>query len=200
MDDLLAPLFTRVRKLMDDFINRIGAGAAAAMPRAAFRKACKELRKIEDTLRAALSIMAIDVVLPPPTAKPDVTPPAERAVPKPAATTSAPHVGVFNPCIRLDAPAKAPKSGKSVSTPRAETQTTEPTNETLLRRIARMQAVLDNPLPYAERVARYMDETAKVSSPDVMQMALTYALPPDLANAPNVTSRLLALQPKWPPG
>jgi len=45
-----------------------------------------------------------------------------------------------------------------------------------------------------------MDQTAKVSSPDVMQMALTYAVPPDLANAPNVTSRLLALQPKSPPG
>jgi len=28
-----------------------------------------------------------------------------------------------------------------------------------------MQAVLDNPLPYTERVARYMDETAEASSP-----------------------------------
>tara|TARA_R110002020_G_scaffold223900_1_gene433195 strand:- start:41524 stop:42123 length:600 start_codon:yes stop_codon:yes gene_type:complete len=199
MDDLLAPLFTRVRKLMDDFITRIG-GAAVAMPRATFRKACKELRKIEDTLRAALSLMAVDVVLPPFAPKPATTPRPERTAPKPAATKSTPRVGVFNPCVPLDTPIAAPKSAMPLGTRCTEAPTQEPTTESLLRRIARMQAVLDNPLPYAERVARYMDETAKVSSPDVMQMALTYALPSDLANAPNVTSRLLALQPKWPPG
>ena len=151
MDDLLAPLFTRVRKLMNDFIGRIG-GAAVAMPRAAFREASKELRKIEDTLRAALSLMAVDVVLPPLAPKPAATLPAERAAPKPGATASTPRVGIFNPCIPLEAPATAPKSGTSAPTPRTAAQTPEPTTESLLRRLARMQAVLDNPLPYAERV------------------------------------------------
>ena len=199
MDDLLAPLFTRVRKLMNDFIGRIG-GAAVAMPRAAFREASKELRKIEDTLRAALSLMAVDVVLPPLAPKPAATLPAERAAPKPGATASTPRVGIFNPCIPLEAPATAPKSGTSAPTPRTAAQTPEPTTESLLRRLARMQAVLDNPLPYAERVARHMDETTTVSSPDVMQFAREIALPPALPKAPNAPRGLLALQPKWPPG
>ncbi|KDA01928.1 MAG: hypothetical protein V7651_12260 [Hyphomonas oceanitis] len=199
MDDLLASLFTRARKLMDDFIGRIG-GAAVAMPRAAFRKASKELRNIEDTLRAALNLMAVDVILPPPAPKRAAKPPAERAAPKPAATAPTTRVGVFNPCVPLEAPAKAPKSATAVRTPRTDAPTQEPTTESLLRRIARMQAVLDNPLPYAERVARYMDETAKVSSPDVMQYALQIALPHDLAKAPNAPRGLLALQPKCPPG
>ncbi|KCZ54508.1 hypothetical protein [Hyphomonas chukchiensis] len=200
MDQLLASLFARVRNLMDDFISRIGGGPAVTMSRAAFREACKELRKIEDTLRAALSTMAVDVVLPPLPPKPTATPSADRAAPKPAATKPTPCVGVFNPCMPLDTPAEAPKSARSVSAPRTPTETPEPTTESLLRRIARMQAVLDNPLPYAERVARHIDETAKIGSPDVMEYALKLALPPDLASDPNVTSYLLALQPKWPPG
>ena len=199
MDDLLAPLFTRVRKLMNDFIGRIG-GAAVAMPRAAFREASKELRKIEDTLRAALSLMAVDVVLPPLAPKPATTPRPDRAAPKPAAAKSTPRVGVFNPCVPLDTPIAAPKSAARVSTPRTAAQASEPTTETLLRRIARMQAVLDNPLPYAERVARHMDETTTVSSPEVMQFAREIALPPALPKAPNAPRGLLALQPKWPPG
>lgn len=48
---------------------------------------------------------------------------------------------------------------------RTELETPVPPTETLLQRIARMQAVLDNPLPYTERVARYRDETAEASSP-----------------------------------
>ena len=200
MDQILVPVFTRVRTLMEDFISRIGSGPAVAMSRAAFRTACKELGNIEDMLRAALSLMAVDVVLPPLAQKPAATPRPERTAPKPAAPQSTPRIGVFNPGIPLEAPAASPKSGKSAPTPRAATEKPEPTTETLLRRIARMQAVLDNPLPYAERVARHMDETTTVSSPDVMQYAREIALPRDPAKAPNAPRGLLALQPKWPPG
>lgn len=195
MDDLLAPIFTRVRKLMKDFIGRIG-GTAVAMSRAAFSEASKELRKIEDTLRAALSLMAVDVVLPPPLPKRHAKPRAERATPKPATPQSTPRIGVFNPCVPLDTPIAAPKCAPSVGTRRTDTPTAEPTTESLLRRIARMQAVLDNPLPYAERVARYMDENA----PNITLGDVGHYLPPDLADSPNAPRGLLAIQPKWPPG
>ena len=203
MEQQASALFTRVRDMIAECVGWIGA----AMSRDAFRKAQALVRKIETDLRMALYMLAVKIPIQPVPAAPEtplrgtpVTSPALSARKGPAS------IGLFNPCLpaeQAEPPAPRRPQQANIAAPRSTgAPASLPDTETLLRRIARMQAVLEDPHPYAVRVARHLDATVT---------EMTYTLPTDLplatgadrrpdAKASAQTRSLFALQPKWPPG
>tara|TARA_R110000787_G_scaffold6475_11_gene22662 strand:+ start:1944 stop:2222 length:279 start_codon:yes stop_codon:yes gene_type:complete len=75
-DTLVPPVFNRVIDMVAEFIDWIGGRDPLTIPRAFYRTAQRHLCMIEDMLRGALYILALDITPGPQGAKPAPRQPA----------------------------------------------------------------------------------------------------------------------------
>ena len=156
MTDTSAPtLFTRVTDMVAEFIDWIGGRDPLTIPRAFYRKAQRHLCVIEDMLRGALYILALDLtvapMVPKPAASARVTP--ETTAPLPRKATL--RIGLFNIRPVADRVPPTPPTGPRDVSTRARVFKPDLTTDAFLRRIARIEAAMADPDTHAIRLARH---------------------------------------------
>ncbi len=198
MTDTSAPtLFTRVTDMVAEFIDWIGGREPLTIPRAFYRKAQRHLCVIEDMLRGALYILALDFtvapMLPKPVASVHVTPGTSLPIPR----KTAPRIGLFNIRPVTDPVPPTPTTGPRGVTTRAPVFRPDLTTDAFLRRIARIEAAMADPDAHAIRLARHLAKPE--SGPKPAPRPKTPPRPPSVRATVSPRS-ILCLQPHWPPG
>ena len=198
MTDTSAPtLFTRVTDMVAEFIDWIGGGEPLTIPRAFYRKAQRHLCVIEDMLRGALYILALDLtvapMVPKPAASARVTP--ETTAPLPRKATL--RIGLFNIRPVADRVPPTPPTGPRDVSTRARVFKPDLTTDAFLRRIARIEAAMADPDTHAVRLARHLATPEPRPKPAPRPKA-----PPRQPSVRATVSprSILCLQPHWPPG
>ena len=198
MTDTSAPtLFTRVTDMVAEFIDWIGGREPLTIPRAFYRKAQRHLCVIEDMLRGALYILALDFtvapMLPKPVASVHVTPGTPPPVPRKATQ----RIGLFNIRPVTDRVPPTPPTGPRGVTTRAPVFRPDLTTDAFLRRIARIEAAMADPDTHAIRLARHLAKPG--SRPEPAPRPKAPPRPPSVRATVSPRS-ILCLQPHWPPG
>ncbi|WP_340691895.1 hypothetical protein [Hyphomonas sp.] len=198
MTDTSAPtLFTRVIDMVAEFIDWIGGRETLTIPRAFYRKAQRHLCVIEDMLRGALYILALDITVAPlapkPAAPARVTPETPAPLPRKATT----RIGLFNIRPVTDRVPPTPPTGPRGVSPRAHVFKPDLTTDAFLRRIARIEAAMANPYTHAIRLARHLAKPE--SRPKPAPRPKAPSRPPSVRATVSPRS-ILCLQPHWPPG
>tara|TARA_R110000803_G_scaffold56917_1_gene114427 strand:- start:38285 stop:38881 length:597 start_codon:yes stop_codon:yes gene_type:complete len=198
MTDAPAPsVFDRVTAMVTEFIDWIGGRAPLTIPRAFYSKAQRHLCVIEDMLRGALYILSLEIETGPQAPKPEPTPGGPRAPAASLPRKATSRIGLFN--IR---PAADPLPAPARSGPRSAAlgprmHRPDRTTEAFLRRIARVEAAMADPLAHATRLARFLTKPVKPAKAPARPKAPPR---PASAKAPASPRGLLSLQPRWPPG
>jgi hypothetical protein len=157
MTDTADPtLFSRVTDMVAAFIEWISGRETLTIPRAFYRKAQRRLWVIEDMLRGALYIPALELtgapIVPKPVASARVTP--ETSLPLRRKT--APRIGLFNIRPVADRVPPTPPTGPRGVSTRARVLKPDLTTDAFLRRIARIEAAMADPDTHAVRLARHL--------------------------------------------
>ena len=190
-------LFTRVTAMVAEFIDWIGGRAILTMPRYFYRKANRHLRLIKDMVREALYIMTLDLTVEPQSPNP-VAPERATLVPAPSfPRKAAARIGLFNIRPAPDPVPPPPPCGRRALTLGPRLQKPDRTTEAFLRRIARIEAALADPLSHARRMALLL--TKPEASPKLPARPRGQPRPPSIHIAVAPRS-ILSLQPRWPPG
>ncbi|MBU2604490.1 MAG: hypothetical protein KKC43_01180 [Alphaproteobacteria bacterium] len=198
MTDTSAPtLFTRVTGMVAKFIDWIGGREPLAVPRAFYRKAQRHLCVIEDMLRGALYILALDItvarIVPKPVASVRVT----RETRPPLLRKTTLRVGLFNIRPVADRVPLTPSTGPRSGSPRARVDKPGLTTVAFLHRISRIEAAMADPDTHAVRLARHL----AIPEPRPKPAPRPKAPPRQPSVRATVSPRsILCLQPRWPPG
>jgi hypothetical protein len=198
MTDTSAPtLFTRVTDMVAEFIDWIGGRDPLTIPRAFYRKAQRHLCVIEDMLRGALYIMALDITVAPMDPEPAAPARPTPGTPPPVPRKATQRIGLFNIRPVTDRVPPTPPSGPRGVSPRARVFRPDLTTDAFLRRIARIEAAMADPDTHAIRLARHLAKPEPRPKPAPRPKAPPR--PPSVRATVSPRS-ILCLQPHWPPG
>lgn len=198
MTDTSAPaLFTRLTGIVAEFIDWIGGREPLAIPPAFYRKAQRHLCVIEDMLRGALDILALDITVTPIVLKPFASVRVTRQTRPPLLRKTRLRVGLFNIRPVPDRVSPAPSTGPRSGSPRARADKPGLITDAFLRRIARIEAAMADPDTHAARLARHI----AIPEPRPKPAPRPKAPPRQPSVRGSVSPRsILCLQPRWPPG
>jgi len=187
-------VFNRVIDMVAEFIDWIGGRDPLAIPRAFYRNSQRHLCMIEDMLRGALCILALDITPAPQGAKPAPRQPKAS----PALARKAPaSVGLFNIRPVSDPASATVPTGPHKLALRSIKQKPDAITDAFLRRIARIEAAMADPQRHAARMARFLNAPQGPVTP-ATRPAGTPRPPSKSISAP--PRSILSLQPARPPG